>query len=188
MTAEILFDARFPHGSPQGFRDGCTGSACPSVMPCHAVYVRYQGDFVFRRRMDSGLTLAEIADAEAADRARDVEVRKLARKQPRKTARRAPVRTLIDRDELRRLHGKGLTDRQIAGELGLNRRQVTNSRQNAGLSLNPDERGSRTPSIDSRLHEVAHLTVEEAAAVLGRAPSYVRRRRQIAARKSKETA
>lgn len=183
MTAEILFDARFPHGSPQGFRDGCTGSACPSVMPCNRVYVRYQGDFAFRRRMDSGLSLAEITAMEDAERAVLVvkkPVKKVVKKRP-------PTPTLIDRTVLRRMLDEGLTDRQIADRLGLERRQVTGSRLNAGWERNPDKKGTRCQPIDARLPALAHLSVEEAAAVLDRAPSYVRRRRQIIAKTARTT-
>lgn len=189
MNADTLFSPTFPHGTPDGYGRGCHGSHCPAVIPCRVVYRRYAGDYSFRKMIDAGDSLEVILerDAEAARVARDALKR---RPGPRAKAkpgdRRAEAnrlrggQPLIPRDTLKALIDEGLTDRQIAERLGLARRQVAGTRNNAGFPPNRDQKGA--PGIDALLPTVAHLPLEEAAAALGRKPSYIKRRRQIAAR------
>lgn len=65
MTA-ALFDPEFPHGTIQGFNDGCRGGQCPAVMECRTVHMRYSGDYSFRKRIDAGMSVSEIVEIEAA--------------------------------------------------------------------------------------------------------------------------
>ena len=67
MHAFDLIDDSFPHGTPEGFRQGCRGSACPAPLSCRAVNTRYSGDFTFRRLIDSGMRLEEILERDAAE-------------------------------------------------------------------------------------------------------------------------
>lgn len=198
MNADIITSVTFPHGTPAGYLNGCRGSHCPSVLSCRDVHRRHSGDFTFRRMFDAGASVAEIvAQEEAAARA-VLEAEKAARRRRpgprakasstdrRAAANRARSKPLIPRDQLAQLLAEGLTDRQIAERFGLERRQVTHTRNNAGMPRNPDQKGSRLPLVDLRLHEVEGLSHEDAARVLGRTVGYVRRRRQIVAKKKRE--
>ena len=67
-TLDILSDG-FPHGTPDGFRQGCRSSACPAVIPCRTVHTRYSGDFTFAKLINAGVPLTEILERDAASRA-----------------------------------------------------------------------------------------------------------------------
>lgn len=194
MNADIITSTSFPHGTPDGYLQGCHGAHCPAPMACRDVHRRHSGDFVFRRAFDAGTPIAEIVAAEhkaaqealqAAKDARRKRPGPRAKAKPldgRATANRARAHRyqIIPREQLRELLDQGLTDRQIADKVGLERRQVTGARVNAGWERNPDITGRQ--SIDRLIPTVAHLTLEDAAKQLGRTVSYVRRRRQIVAR------
>jgi len=160
MTADIITDTTYPHGTSEGFMNGCRGSHCPAPMACRDVHVRYNGDFAFRRQINAGTTLTEIiaAEEEQAREAAEAELKaKRARPGPRATPapndRRAAANkaraqdgALIPRHQLRELLNQGLTDREIADKLGLHRRQVTGSRRNAGYERNPDRNRRPAPN------------------------------------------
>lgn len=195
MNADIITSTTHPHGTPAGYLSGCKGAHCPSVLSCRDVYRRHSGDYSFRRLFDSGVPVETILEQEAAAARAAVEAEKAARRVPpkrkvdrRPAANRAKAKPLIPRDQLTGLLAEGLTDRQIAERLGLERRQVTHTRNNAGLPCNRDQKGPRLPSIDVRLHEVEGLSDEDAAVVLNRTPKYIRRRRLIVAKKKREAA
>lgn len=129
-TLELLSEVQ--HGTPAGYRAGCHGSAasCGGVVSCATVYVRYQGDWGFRKRVDAGedptsIILAEAAELEAV-RVRDREAARRAVK-PAKAPKRVkqesgPRRAVVFerlRDDVIRLHAQGLTDAAIGRELGV---------------------------------------------------------------------
>lgn len=63
------------HGTPEGYRQGCRGrGACDPAQPwtCMDAWTRYRGDLTYRRRVDAGLSPAEIAAADAEDRKADL--------------------------------------------------------------------------------------------------------------------
>lgn len=197
MSASVLFDPLFPHGTPGGFRLGCRGSKCPAFIPCRDVARRYySSDARFARRYDQGLTLAEIVELDEADAAAD---RPAKPKKPKRARKPSPGRQanarkmaeasrLIPTDELKQYLADGLTDREIAERCGLKRHQVCQTRLNAGLPHNPDKRGNKQGRIDNRLHEVDGLTDEEAAKVLGLTAGYIHKRRLAVKRKQKAAA
>lgn len=163
MNADIITAIDYPHGTAQGYRDGCHGSHCPSEVTCRTVHTRYNGDWAFRRQIESGMTPHEIVtiehaqaqEAEEAERAqRSTETREAARERHNATRRanRAanliPQAVLIPRHTLRELLNQGLTDREIGDKLGLTRRQVTGARNTAGWERNPDRKGVRTGTTD----------------------------------------
>lgn len=199
MNADMITSTSFPHGTPDGYMQGCHGAHCPAPLACRDVHRRHSGDWQFRKQYDSGVPLEDIIAVEL-DRARLVaEAEKAARRRrpgPRATASRVDgraaankargeARARIPRTKLRGLLNEGLTDRQIAERLStpdapVDRRQVTGARNNAGWERNPDKKGNRI-SIDAKLPSVAHLDLEDAAKALNRSPDYIKRRRQIAA-------
>lgn len=61
---DLLFDDAFPHGTLDGYAAGCRGGRCPAPVRCRDVHLRYQGDFAFRRQLQSGLSPAAIIEAE----------------------------------------------------------------------------------------------------------------------------
>lgn len=72
MSSADLLEDSFPHGSVDGYRDGCRGALCPAVISCRDVHRRYCGDFSFKKAIDAGATLEEILqrDREARSQAR----------------------------------------------------------------------------------------------------------------------
>ncbi|KQQ65053.1 hypothetical protein ASF63_13865 [Microbacterium sp. Leaf320] len=64
MSADILSDPTYPHGTKTGFQSGCHGSHCPGAMTCRDVHTRYQGDYGFRKLIDAGVTPEQIIDQE----------------------------------------------------------------------------------------------------------------------------
>ncbi len=90
-TLDILDDS-IPHGTPHGYAEGCRGPACPAVISCRDVHRRYSGDWGFKRLIDAGVSLEEILEREAAERAAARQRRKAAAREsasPPCTARRA---------------------------------------------------------------------------------------------------
>jgi len=62
-----------------------------------------------------------------------------------------PVPVYVDEDELRRLHGQGLIDREIAERMGLAHRTLARRRQKMGLAHNFDsKRNSETASLGGK--------------------------------------
>ncbi|MFI8593763.1 hypothetical protein ACIGCK_04945 [Microbacterium sp. NPDC078428] len=158
MNAADLLDDGFPHGTPDGYRTGCHGSACPAPIACRDVYRRYQGDYAFKRALDGGATAVEILAAEEAEREdvrrRDREAARQARAAETQAARvkrarapKPPRPSALDRfgPEIARLHGEGLLDPAIASELGMSRSQVGVLRRQLGLA--PHRRQYRPPRV-----------------------------------------
>lgn len=155
MSADILTSASFPHGTPDGFRNGCHGSHCPAPIACRDVHRRYAGDYTFRTQVDAGMTLTQILDAEQTAReavitARREAIREAARIRHNTNRRRArDGRTTAQKRspdgtprtpqqiEIHRLHALGYTDTQIGHAMGKNRHQVTGIR--AYLRLAPNK-------------------------------------------------
>lgn len=162
MNADIITDLHYPHGTVEGFQNGCTTNHCPADVTCKTYYTRINGDYAFRRQIESGMTAIEIVtlerkqaqeaahaaqEAEKAERARrSTETREAARERHNATRRanRAanliPQKQLIPRHQLQELLKRGLTDNQIGEHLGYTRRQVAGARNSAGLERNPDTR------------------------------------------------
>ena len=92
MIAAIVFDTEFPHGTVQGFADGCRGGQCPAPVECRTVHVRYSGDYSFRKRIDAGMSVSEIVEIEAAEVAEGVALVAAARRAEREAERVAQPR------------------------------------------------------------------------------------------------
>lgn len=160
------------HGTVDGYQAGCHGSAvsCGALVSCADVYIRYHGDWGFRKRVDAGespvdILIAELADLDAV-RARDKAAN---RKAKADTARITHERTQKQRrisgkpkphvpalpeqisEDVRRLVGEGKTGKEIAVILGVSVFTVSRSRR--GMDL----KASRQ-SIDRA--EVARLNGE----------------------------
>ena len=65
MSAADLFVDGFPHGTPQGFTDGCKSGACPGKadfgMSCRMAWQAERSDRRYRRLADEGMPPAGIA-------------------------------------------------------------------------------------------------------------------------------
>jgi hypothetical protein len=68
-----LFEEGFPHSTREGYDRGCRGHACPGLLEngfsCADANVRHHGDYAYLKRVEAGLSPAEIAAADRADRA-----------------------------------------------------------------------------------------------------------------------
>lgn len=143
----------FPHGTVDGYRRGCRGSMCAAAIGCRDVYRRYQGDFSFRRLVDAGMTVAEIAAQDEAEREaaaqRDKEAARAQRRAEAAAARAAQAKTRKKAErreraqrptiaaDVARLHAEGLNDRQIANTINANASYVGNVRRALGLAPIP---------------------------------------------------
>lgn len=143
MSADILSDPNYPHGTTEGFANGCRGRHCPAPVICREVHYRYQGDYAFRKALDSGLTAEEVVDRERGNADAGVSPPDAA---PRTRNRRTtgpdgrPVPNTAYQRRIVELVNKGLTDRQVAMALGKTRDQAAASRKALGLPSN------RTPA------------------------------------------
>lgn len=160
MSADILSDPTYPHGTVEGFTRGCRGSHCPGPMICREVHHRYQGDYAFRKAIDAGQTAAEVLHAEqeavrAAEHARRAAIRAEVTKR-RGTAGGTPrtrtpsgVRVPVTAYQ-KAIHElvtvKGYTDREVADALGKTREQTAAARKYLGLPANLANRSNRAPA------------------------------------------
>lgn len=142
MSSNIIYDPTFPHGTRTGYRDGCRGAHCPSTIPCRDVYRRYNGDYGYKKRIDSGLTAAEIAEIEARQAHELAQQAKPKRRKTKSTGRTRPLPERWSHDyrhrmaTIAKLHSEGLQDHQIAQHVGLSPRQVCTLRNDLGLPSN----------------------------------------------------
>jgi hypothetical protein len=71
MTHADIYAGDFPHGTPAGFALGCRGATCANHATewptCKEANLRYQGDYMYRKRVDAGMTLAELRTADDRD-------------------------------------------------------------------------------------------------------------------------
>lgn len=150
MSADILSDPNHPHGTTEGLRLGCRTVHCPAPVSCREVHYLYQGDFAFRRAIDAGLTPTEAIEAAKAKATRpETPTRPVKPIQSAPKVRAPRVREPSQYEErLRALHAEGKFDTEIADELGIRRRQVTNIRDSLKL---PAHRGI-DPEAVRKLH------------------------------------
>lgn len=177
MTADIITDATYPHGTPEGYTNGCRGSHCPAKIACRNVHLRYSGDYAFRKLIDTGITATQIIEreeaeaeaeriraqeaAQAAKDAQKAHTRELARirhNEARRTKRATQragtkkgdgiARTPLQ-VEISRLHGLKLTDTQIAEHLGKKRNQVKGVRLYLHLPPNPAPATTGASSLEA---------------------------------------
>ncbi|WP_454113574.1 hypothetical protein [Microbacterium maritypicum] len=64
MNADIITNTTYPHGTVEGFQEGCNTAHCPADVSCKTVFTRFNGDYAFRRQINAGMTPAEIVAAE----------------------------------------------------------------------------------------------------------------------------
>lgn len=138
------------HGTVAGYWSGCHGStiSCGAVVSCADVYIRYQGDWGFRKRVDAGESPVDIIAAELAEldavRARDKAANRKVKadgariaeertqKQRRMSAKPRPqVPTLAEKisEDVRRLIGEGKTGKETAAILGVSVFAVSRARR-----------------------------------------------------------
>lgn len=71
MSGLDLFEDGFPHSTKEGYDRGCRGHACPGALDhgfsCSEANVRWHGDYAYLKRVEAGLSPAEIAEADRAE-------------------------------------------------------------------------------------------------------------------------
>jgi hypothetical protein len=67
MSSTDLFVDGYPHGTPQGYDDGCRGGACPTGvaygLSCKIAKQKSSGDYQYQRLVKSGASIPSIAYA-----------------------------------------------------------------------------------------------------------------------------
>ncbi|WP_417540770.1 hypothetical protein [Microbacterium maritypicum] len=136
MNADIITDTTYPHGTIKGFQGGCNTAHCPAEVSCRTVHTRYVGDWAFRRQINAGMTPAQIVAAEVPEApVRAPKVAPAPKKTPtRKCKPPQRPRGSVHTDKVRELHTQGMLDKEIAAQLGIGRRTVTNIRDSLGLA------------------------------------------------------
>ncbi|TFD27482.1 hypothetical protein [Cryobacterium cryoconiti] len=91
MSTLDLYSDDFPHGTPDGFEQGCRGSACPNqttdAMTCRKAHMRYQGDYQYRKAIDAGQVWVEPApEKKVKDRRTDADAAHTALRAAREVA------------------------------------------------------------------------------------------------------
>lgn len=177
MTLEQM--AVIQHGTVEGYRAGCRGSAtsCGAEVSCATVHMRYQGDWGFRKRVDAGedaaaIVIAERAEADAV-RARDKAAARVHHRAGAKVAqvrekrqraakvREAPVRegkTELLREQIKALHAEGLIDSAIAERLGEQLGTITYIRKDR-LDLPRNYKPKKPRPVSAR--ELRHQTIRD---------------------------
>ncbi|WP_420114536.1 hypothetical protein [Pseudactinotalea sp.] len=194
MTASIIHDPDFPHGTPVGFTNGCRGSHCPAVLPCRDVHRRYQGEWEFRRAIDAGTPLAQILEEErkavqeaadaalaarkarthAARRERANQARRKARAGTRPTPAKHGGELTEYQQQIKTLNQDGLTDAQIAERLGKTRNQIKAVRTYIGLK--PNHKPTVVPRVIELIREGhANRPIAEALGIHHRYVATIRR-------------
>lgn len=135
MNADIITDTTHPHSTVEGFEKGCTTGHCPADVSCKTVFTRFNGDYAFRRQINAGMTPVEIIAAEVPEP--PVRAPKVAPAPKTPTRKRKPPQRphgSVHTDKVRALHTQGMLDKEIAAQLGIGRRTVTNIRDSLGLT------------------------------------------------------
>ena len=184
MTALDMMEDSFPHGTTDGYRQGCRTNHCPAPIVCHVVRTRYASDWTFRKRIDAGWTAAEILAQDEVETVAATAAERASMEWQRWSRR--------DREHLARLHGEGYTYRIIARTLGRTTTGVATAAKRMGLteagrkrvnSAVVTEKGIvRMPWTDDALAELRRLTDEgvadeKIAAVLGRSKHAIHTKR-----------
>lgn len=186
MNADIITSTSHPHGTTQGFRQGCHGSHCPAPVACRDVHTRYQGDFAFRRAVDAGEAPAEIVAREEEAARAAAAAAKAKTRRPR--AMRIPRRgkgtspgvpfTPHQKQVWDLVVNEKLTDSEIAVRLGKTRDQVCASRKYLRLPANREPR--RRSDLDDTIREMNGQGLDDItiAERLGKRSEYVNSRRR----------
>lgn len=156
-TLELL--ETIEHGTVAGYRAGCHGSAisCGGAVSCQTVFIRYQADWGFRKRVDAGespsdIVLGELAELDAV-RARDKAANRKAKakgartnearlakraRQSKPKVSRTPVHERLAR-EIADLSAQRVPVREIAERLQVSMTTVTRARRTLGVSTSARE-------------------------------------------------
>lgn len=70
-------------------------------------------------------------------------------------------RRAIDREEIKRLHGEGLTDREISERLGCSYKHLRKLREEAGLEPNPEPFDEGKMMALYKAHWSVHMIADE---------------------------
>lgn len=145
-TLELL--STIEHGTVAGYRAGCHGSAvsCGAVVSCATVYVRYQADWGFRKRVNAGEDPADIFAAELADqdavRERDKVANRAAKAEGARAAHAREMKQRTQRtgippqqilDGVRDLSEKGATLEDMAQALSISKSTVMRAKHTLGI-------------------------------------------------------
>jgi hypothetical protein len=151
VSALDMLEAEFPHATPAGYQMGCRGNICSGRdvhgFSCSDAVTMYRGNFGFRRLVQAGASVEELAAFVAEERRAAVESDRadaLARR------RKVPSRPVVaertesgrrsrrpwsaaDVRRLREMHEGGATDSQIGAALDRHRKTVQTKRVSLGL-------------------------------------------------------
>ena len=115
--ADRLADG-FPHGTPDGYEQGCRGRICPAEgQSCQQAQIRFASDYQYRRQV-----LAERAQRTTRN--------------PGPRLRRRQLWAAEHDEQLRELNARGWSDNRISKQLGFSSSNVSRRRDEMGLPAN----------------------------------------------------
>jgi DNA-binding NarL/FixJ family response regulator len=127
-AADRLADG-FPHGTPDGYEQGCRGRICPAEdQSCQQAQIRFASDYQYRRQV-------------LAERAR----RPKWQPGPRPQHRKRQLFTAEHLEQLREFNARGWSDNRIAKQLGFSNSNVSRRRDEMGLPANFTGRPRKNP-------------------------------------------
>lgn len=89
MSGLDLFVDGFPHGTPEGYDQGCQGGTCPAGveygLSCKIAKAKSRGDYQYQKLAKAGTSIPEIADALGLVGTAPAPVKKTATKKPTPT-------------------------------------------------------------------------------------------------------
>jgi hypothetical protein len=145
-SAFDLLDDSFPHGTVDGYRQGCKTNHCPAPVSCTLVDRWARSDIRFHRLVTEGATGDQLAAWLGAQH--QVEVasdRPVKKPKPRKPKASPKPRvnnsphlwedTQVER--MKELHTLGWTDKQIGEDIGRPQWSVFEKRKRLGIAANP---------------------------------------------------
>ena len=118
MSGVDRLSGDFPHGTPDGYEQGCRGRICPAEgQSCQQAKIRFASDYQYRREV-----LAARAEA--------------AKPKPRRGMPPRRLFTAEHEEQLRELNARGWSDNRISKQLGFSNSNVSRRRDEMGLPAN----------------------------------------------------
>lgn len=155
--ASVLLDDGFPHGTIQGYRQGCRTNHCPAPVPCVTVDRLARSDWEFNRLVTSGATgeaLAAWIDAQRVAEAVSDQPVKRSKPKPKPTKPAPAPRRTVEHasrgrtwppaavEQLKQLTADHVPVARIAEIMGRTPSAISMKRKRLNIGLKPKGHGT----------------------------------------------